>query len=202
MAQNSQKTQEKIAQLGDQVAQVDQNLTSHKSENQEINSQLIEMNQTVITQNQATINQIGQLNSLMNRGFANVDEGIANVSARVDQVEAQHWNLLATTYNVSCERTGRRYRPFKKAKIGLGEPIPRSNGARITLSNLPTVTVGDVIPAEYFPATPNAASAMTHETIDALSVIMNEDFGIASQDSINIRKRKVMYYITHYDVLE
>lgn len=61
------------------------------------------------------------------------------------------------------------------------------------------MAVGEVIPSEYFHAKAVAVDATTHENIDALSVVLNEDFGITCQDLIATHKRKVLHYVTNYD---
>lgn len=111
------------------------------------------------------------------------------------------WNVRAASYNARCVSVSLEseppFRPFQKANAGLGTPLPN---APLPRQELPELEVGEVIPAEFFPENQTALMGWSHEQINALSILANDDFSIITSDRVLQRRLKVERYLTGYPI--
>uniref|UniRef100_K3X4M0 Uncharacterized protein n=1 Tax=Globisporangium ultimum (strain ATCC 200006 / CBS 805.95 / DAOM BR144) TaxID=431595 RepID=K3X4M0_GLOUD len=119
------------------------------------------------------------------------------IMLQLRQINARLWNQQAANLNRLCihadSQAAIALRAFQKVNPGIGAGLP---GVGIPRRLLPVLNVGDVVPAPFFPADWSVLGSWQHADINALSIILNDNFGITRKEPLHILRERLRHFLT------
>jgi hypothetical protein len=112
-------------------------------------------------------------------------------NAKLNNMRAAGCNARVV-YDAVASRQPRHFHRFVKDTPGLGNGLP---DVPAPVDPIPELQVGDVVPNYYFPESPSALRDWSHQQINSLSILLNNDFGIERADKLNERRHMLLHYL-------
>ncbi|KAE8965110.1 hypothetical protein PR003_g29927 [Phytophthora rubi] len=123
---------------------------------------------------------------------------LARLQEHQHKTDAILHNTRAAAHNARVFRDAaihggaHQLRRFVKMAPGRGDLLP---GAPAPYSDIPRLSVGEVVPHRFFPANYAALRRWSHRRISELSVLLNDDFGIDGTDNLEERRIKLQRFL-------
>lgn len=116
-----------------------------------------------------------------------VTAAIGPLMAKTDNLRIRNANTIMI---VQQDNLAAPLIPLKKETAGVGIPLANLAPA---VNPIPIIAVGNIIP--LFPANMAAVINLTGAQINELSQAFNDDFGILSEDTIEVSRNKFLQWI-------